>query len=272
MGIRREAFDALCQARDALDAGPPDGPEHTLLHREYLKARLAQYRRAESRRPVIDPVPAMNRRFFTTSTIWDTAEFPTGRPVAWSGSGGGRGWDRVRTLPKAQLRLGVGTSIRRLPPLLNTVVVKGTHILSRPLLEIWQRFDPEALDILPIALEGRRKQPVEQAYFFVDIVRQLPAFDLDAMEVFLLRAPRSYGESFELFPAPQVYALREDLPVAGVHLFRDVNWDGAYFISAELRQACLDAGFTDIPLAHPEAPDHAITVDKPTPKRERRGL
>ncbi|MBW6401743.1 hypothetical protein KPL78_28075 [Roseomonas sp. HJA6] len=271
MGIRRDAYEALCQARDALDAGPPDGPEHTLLHREYLKARLAQYRRAESRRPVVDPVPAMNRRFFTTSTIWDTAEFPTAPPVAWYGSGGGRGWDEVRTLPKPQLRLGVGTSIRRLPPLLNTVVVKGTHILSRPLLEIWQRFDPEALDILPIALEGRRKQPVEQAYFFVDIVRQLPAFDLDAMEVFLFREPRSYGESFELFPAPQVYALREDLPVAGVHLFRDLNWNGAYFISAELRQACLDAGFTDIPLAHPETPDTAIKVDKPAPKRERRG-
>ncbi|MCQ4160974.1 hypothetical protein NON00_13670 [Roseomonas sp. GC11] len=260
MSIRRDAYEALCQARDALDAGPPDGDEHSLLHRAYLKARLEQYRRAESRRPVIDPVPAMNRRFFTTSTMWDKAEFLTTPPREWYVSGRGRGWDEVRSLPKPQLRVGAGMSFHRIPPLLDTVVVRGTHILSRPLLEIWQRFDPEALDILPIALEGRRKQPVAQEYFFVDIVRRLPAFDLDAMEVFLFRLPKPHVDRFELFPAPQVFALREDMPVAGVHLFRDVNWGDAYFISAELRQACLDAGFTKLPLAHPETPEAVAKI------------
>ena len=255
MNIRRDAYETLCRARDALDAGPLDGPEHSALFKEYLNTRIKQYGRAESVRPVVDPVPAMNRRFSVMGNIYSDAEFVAAPPLEYYGSGAGKGWDAVRNLPAPQLRVGMGMSIRKLPSVLSTVVIKGTHILPRPLLDIWQRFDPEALDILPVRLEGRRKQPVEQEYFFVDILRHLPALDLDAMGVFIFRRPKPYADSVHLFPAPSVFALREDLPVEGVHLFRDMNWGETYFVSAELRQACLEAGFKDIPFARPEAPD-----------------
>ena len=269
MDIRRDAYEALCRARDALDAGPPDGPEHQALDMAYLKTRIKQYNRAESVRPIVDPVPAMNRRFFTLEPYYPSmdAEFPTDLSTKWYGSGNGRGWDAVRDMPTPQLRVGMGMSIRRLPSMLGTVVIRGSHILPRPLLDIWQRFDPAALDILPVKLEGRRKQPVEQEYFYVDIIRHLPAFDLDAMSVFIFRRPKPYADSVHLFPAPTVFALREDLAAEGVHLFRDMNWGGTYFISAELRQACLDAGFTDIRFARPETPGEPLKVDAvPRPK------
>jgi len=256
MDIARDAYEALCRARDALDAGPDDGPEHRDLDRQYLKARIQQYNRVALLRPVIDPVPAMNRRFFAMgSDFLSGVLYASGEKQLSPLAGDGRGWGDVPPCPPVRMVLEPGRSFRRAGTLLNCHQYRSTHILPRPLLEIWQRFDPAALDILPVQIEGRRKQPSPQEYFYVDITRRLPAFDLAAMGVFAFRQPKPYADEVELFPAPKVFALRDDLPVEGVHLFRDLNWRGTYFVSAELRQACLDAGFTDLPLRPPETPE-----------------
>lgn len=256
MSIAREAYEELCRARDALDAGPDEGEERGELFRRYLKTRITQYNRAESVRPVIDPVPAMNRRFFVMQRrVQSDVVFAPGEASPAYDAGDGRGWDSMRSRPPPRLMLGPGLSFRRMTTLLDCSCYYGTHILPRPLLDIWLRFDSAALDVLPIHLEGRRKQPAPQDYFYVDIIRRLPAFDLAAMGVFLFRRPKPNSDSFEIFPTPRAFALRDDLPVEGVHLFRDVNWRETYFVSAALRQACLDAGFADLPLAAPEAPE-----------------
>ncbi|NGM20989.1 hypothetical protein G3576_13275 [Roseomonas stagni] len=256
MSIAKDAYEELCRARDALDAGPDEGEERGELFRRYLKTRITQYNRAESVRPVIDPVPAMNRRFFVMQRrVTSQVVFAPGEASPAYDAGDGRGWEPMRSRPAPRLMLGPGLSFRRMTTVLDCPCYYGTHILPRSLLDIWLRFDAAALDVLPIHLEGRRKQPAPQDYFYVDIIRRLPAFDLDAMGVFLFRQPKPYANSVEIFPTPRAFALRDDLPVDGVHLFRDANWRETYFVSTQLHQACLDAGFTDLPLAAPEAPE-----------------
>ncbi len=257
MTIARDAYEALCRARDALDAGPAEGPERTELHLDYLRARLRLFKRAEPMFPALERIPAMNRRFFVMGPVLDWLEGAPGEDLDRIQGGYGRGWDECRHQPPLRLVPGRGLQLRDrpLPALLTVVGPVGAHILPRPLLEIWQRFDPAALDILPVQLEDLRDQPAPQDHFYVDITRRLEAFDLEAMDVFAFRPAKPFSDTVEYFPHPKVFALRDDLPVEGVHLFRDLNWRGTYFVSAELRQACLDAGFTDLPLRPPETPE-----------------
>ena len=101
-------------------------------------------------RPVIDPVPAMNRRFFMISKIYNDVQFaPEEKLPGWDVARG-NGWGDLRARPPMRMVLGKGESFRRSPALFESRYA-GTHILSRSLLEIWQRWDPKALDIRPVA-------------------------------------------------------------------------------------------------------------------------
>ncbi|NGM19210.1 hypothetical protein G3576_04225 [Roseomonas stagni] len=257
MNIARDAYEELCRVRDALYSAPEDGPERSELHMDYLRARLRLFKRAEPMFPALERIPAMNRRFFVMGPVWDWLEGAPGEDLDRIHGSYGRGWDAcrhrppLRLVPSRGLRLNDG----RPPTLLAVVGLDGAHILPRPLLDVWQSFDPAALDILPVHVEGLRDQSEPEGYFCVDIIRCLPAFDLAAMDVFAFRPPKPLSDTVEYFPHPRVFALRDDLPAEGVHLFRDLNWRGTYFVSAELRQACLDAGFTDLPLRPPQTPE-----------------
>lgn len=257
MNIVKDAYENLCRARDALDAGPSDGPARTALYRAYLQARIQQMGRAEKVPAVIDPIPPANRRFYVMATDCVSGiEFNLSMSdhKAMFGSGYGNGWEGARQLPKLRGKTPTSPSVRRLPPIMSTMAFRGNDAVSRSLLDIWQRFDPEALDVLPITLTRRSGKPVDEEYLLVDVIRRLPALDLEAMNSFLLRSPKPHPERSEIFPPPRAFALRDDLPTHGLHLFRDTIWTSHYFVSAELRQACLDAGFKRIPFAHPETP------------------
>ena len=261
MNIVQDAYQTLIRARDALDAGPRGRPERVTLFQSYLRTRINQIGRAVmAQRPIL-AVPAMNRRFFVMTRYaegWATpvALDPDDRHAdSLAACGNGRGWAAARDLPTLTARIGIGMTGRHLPPIMRTASFPGTDILSRGLLDIWRRFDPAALDILPVRLTSRTGRALKGDYCLADVVRRLPALDLKAMNAFLFHNPESDGARTEIFPPPEAFALRDDLPVDGVHLFRDSVWSDHYFVSAELRQACLDAGFKTIPFARPETPD-----------------
>lgn len=258
MHIVKDAYDRLCEARDALDARPADGPERERLFKVYLDARIKQINRAQSALRPIDPIPAMNRRFFVMGggTIPVSLELDLGELRQLRAGGDGRGWSDVKHLPRLRARVPMGATIRRPPSIMDNLQRRSNFIVSRPLLEIWQRFDAQVLDTLPFELEGRRGQPVAETYFLVDITRTLPALNLEAMHSFLLNSPKDMqgNRTVEVFPVPRAYALRDDLPTEGIHLFREQTNYAVVFVSAELRQACLDAGFKDVYFTRPEDP------------------
>jgi hypothetical protein len=114
------------------------------------------------------------------------------------------------------------------------------------MLAIWRRLDAAALDILPVRLAPRAGALADRDYWAVDVVRVLPAFDEARMGLrrFCASAPPGADLSWYIQYVPRVeaVALREDLPVSGVHLFRDEIDRERIFISVELARECYAAG------------------------------
>ena len=246
-----QLFDMLCQARDRLEAGPAEGPERSELFDAYLRARKEAFRRACVWRH--DPLPWMNRRFLVLNLQWCLqADFieNTTQP-SYHFDGFGRGWSEVRALPAPHFRVyrpeDCDPDLKEQDDeILWSHSFRGSPILSSKMLAIWRQLDAGALDILPVRLTPRTDTLPVRDYWAVDVIRVLPAFDEARMGLRRFRASAPPGADpsryIEYVPRVESIALREDLPVSGVHLFRDEIDRKRIFISAELARECYAAG------------------------------
>jgi hypothetical protein len=241
-----QLFEMLCQARDRLEAGPPDGPEHEELDMAYLRARWEAFGRACVWER--DPLPSMNRRFLVLNLGQCLyANFVEDKTLPrYYFEGLGRGWSEVRALPPPCFVLERPKDRDPEEPeeddeILWSHHVHGSPIISPKMLAIWRRLDPEALDILPVRLESHAGATETRDYWAVDVVRTIPALDEARMGLrrFRSAAPSNY---VQYFPYVKEIALRDDLPLDGVHLFRDEIDRERIFISVELALECYHAG------------------------------
>jgi hypothetical protein len=247
-----QLFDMLCQARDRLEAGPAEGPEHSELFRSYLDTRMQVFRRVcEWQR---DPLPAMNRSFLvmndSVNQIVDLVVDTTAPRFSFEGPG--CGWAKIRALPPPVFVHVHEHEDEEPDPgepapeqddeILCSLYFQGSPILSSKLLAIWRDLDADALDALPVRIAPRAGSKEEQDYWAVDVVRMLPAIDEARMGLRRFRNPFPHADRFEYFPMVGPIALREDLPISGVHLFRDEMRRDRLFVSVELARACYEAG------------------------------
>ena len=241
-----QLFEMLCQARDRLEAGPPDGSEHTELDMAYLRARGQAFKRTCVWER--DPLPSMNRQFLVLNLGQCLyANYVEDRTLPrYYFEGLGRGWSEVRALPPPCFVLERPKDRDPEEPeeddeILWSNQLRGSPIISPKMLSIWRRLDAEALDALPVRLASNADAPETRDYWAVDILRTVPAFDEARMGLrrFRAAAPSNY---VQYFPCVDAIALRDDLPVRGVHLFRDDIDRERIFISVELALECYHAG------------------------------
>jgi hypothetical protein len=241
-----QLFEMLCQARDRLEAGPADGPERSELHMDYLRATSQAFKRACVWQH--DPLPRMNRRFLVLNLQWclHAAFIETLVQTPYYFDGYGRGWTEVRGLPPPRYYVyrpeDPDPDLKEQDDeILWSHQPRCSPILSSKMLAIWRRLDAAALDILPVRLAPRAGAPADRDYWAVDVTRVLPAFDEARMRLRRFRRAAPYTE-LRYFPKVEAVALREDLPVSGVHLFRDEIDRERIFISVELARECYAAG------------------------------
>jgi hypothetical protein len=246
-----QLFDMLCQARDRLEAGPAEGPERSELFAAYLQARGEAFGRTCVWER--DPLPSMNRRFLVLNLGQCLyANFVEDKTLPrYYFEGLGRGWSEVRALPPPCFVLERPKDRDPEEPeeddeILWSHHVRGSPIISPKMLAIWHRLDPEALDVLPIRLESHAGATETRDYWTVDVVRTIPAFDEARMGLRRFRAAAPPGADIskyvEYVPYVKEIALRDDLPLDGVHLFRDEIDRERIFISVELALECYHAG------------------------------
>ena len=246
-----QLYEMLCQARDRLEASPAEGPERSELHMDYLRARKEAFRRACVWER--DPLPRMNRRFLLLNLQWclqaDFIENLVQVPYYFDGLG--RGWSEVRALPPPRYHVyrpeDPDPDLKEQDDeILWSHQPRCSPILSSKMLAIWRRLDAAALDILPVRVASCAGAPTDRDYWAVDVTRVLPAFDEARMRLrrFCASAPPGADLSryIQYVPRVEAVALREDLPVSGVHLFRDEVDRERIFISIELARECYAAG------------------------------
>lgn len=246
----------LARLREAVWALPEGDPRRKEALEQLFVARRHAYRAIT---PSIDPVPAMNRHFHLLIGSWDrpsvTPEYPNiPSPQYWH-SGGGRGWAAMASAPIPQLRCPTVHSRE----VLGDMMVMGSTeriILSNRLVAIWKRFDPGVVDTWPIFMELADGTILRDEYWFTDITRRFQALDIERLGI-LIDVNQVGPEDLKCpayMPNVDAYALREDLPVTGVHIFRDRIYQHLLFVSAPLRAACVAEGIEGIAFALPEKP------------------
>lgn len=112
----------------------------------------------------------------------------------------------------------------------------------------------------PVLLELADGTVLREEYWFADVTRRLYALDIERLGILIDEAQVSQGGmKYPMYmPNVSAYALREDLPVAGVHLFREQIYGRLLFVSEPLRAACLAAGMKGVAFSPPERPDVPI--------------